>query len=563
MMRIKNKNWTPKFIALAIVCLLVGVGGFNFAFAEDNPPSSITCATYFTYIGCPNCAQVDPIVLTEWTKKYPNLVIVEYMWEGGNWQDPNSQFFGDFAQEYKTQAAVPQLVFDKKNIRLGRADVPQGEKNIKTLSSNPCPLINKNIFWENLNLNELKAKPKIWANGRILIKKKDVWLFQWNGKTLSKNLIGKKDIDNELAKNLLFSHNISKIIQGRKFEIVKPEKAKLSGIAFPDSEVIPYAQFENAIKIKISENPAEPNPIQVSQSIAQSESQIEQPAEEEIELPFIGKIKTEQFSLPALTLFLGLADGFNPCAFFILTFLLAALIGLAGTRKKILLVGGIFILFSALFYFLFMSVLLNVFKLGQEIIILTLIAGFVAIFAGAINIKDYFFFQKGISLTLPKTQKLKFMEKVKNLSLAKSTWSLILGTMVIAGTINIYELLCTFGFPIIYLRILTFRDLTSLQYYSYLIFYNLIYITPLMVIVLIFAITLGKKTFSQIWVRRLKLVSGFMILFLGLILVLKPKLLESIFTAFAVLVGAIIISGLIILIYSFWKRKYETNKLMK
>jgi len=196
---------------------------------------------------------------------------------------------------------------------------------------------------------------------------------------------------------------------------------------------------------------------------------------------------------------------------------LAALIGLAGARKKILLVGGVFIFFSALFYFLFMSVLLNVFQLGGKVAILTIIAGLIAVFAGLVNIKDYFYFQKGISLTLPKGHKERFLAKVKNLSLAKSTMALVSATAIIAATVNVYELLCTFGFPMVYTRILTLRELSSFKYYLYLIFYNLVYILPLGGIVLIFAVTLGRKTFSQLWVRRLKLVSGFMILFINLV----------------------------------------------
>ena len=68
------------------------------------------CAFYFTFIGCPNCAHTDPIVLNQWTKKYPNLIIVEYAWESGDWKNPNSKFFGDYTKAYKTPAAVPQLV---------------------------------------------------------------------------------------------------------------------------------------------------------------------------------------------------------------------------------------------------------------------------------------------------------------------------------------------------------------------------------------------------------------------------------------------------------------------
>jgi hypothetical protein len=186
---------------------------------------------------------------------------------------------------------------------------------------------------------------------------------------------------------------------------------------------------------------------------------------------------------------------------------------------------------------------------------LTFIAGIIALLAGIINIKDYFAFQKGISLTLPKGHKAKFMEKVKNLSLAKSTFALIITTVIIAATVNLYELLCTVGFPMVYVRILTLRELPRLQYYLYLIFYNLVYIIPLAIIVLVFAATLGKKSFGQIWVRRLKLISGFMILFLGAILIVRPALLESITTAFLILILAILIGSTIILIWQKLKKE--------
>ena len=550
-----RRGWISKVLVFIALYFLISVDGFGLAFSENNPADSIICAVYFTYIGCPNCAVTDPIVLLNWTKRYPNLVIIEYGWRGGDWQDPNSQFFGEFAQAYNTLAAVPQLIFSKSKIRLGRLDVPKGERDIKSLSSNPCPLIDKSVSFKNLDLNKLPAKPKIWANGRVLIKlSENEWVFQWNGEEPPKT-IGKEKISQKELKELLFAENISEKLRNKTFKIVEPQRVLFSGSAFPpEYGFVPYAEFENAIKINLSEE------LEVSEEEEQ-EQEIIQPSEEEIiELPIIGKIKAEEYSLPLLTFLIALADGFNPCAFFVLTFLLAALVGLAGARRKIILVGGIFVFFSALFYFLFMSILLNVFQLGKEIAILTLIAGAIAVFAGIVNIKDYFFFQKGISLTLPKSRKKKFFALVKRLSLAKSTWALATCTAIIAATVNIYELLCTFGFPMVYVRLLTLRNLSFFEYYLYLAFYNLIYVLPLIIIVSIFAITLGKKTLSKVWVRRLKLISGFMILFLGLILIANPKLLESALTAFAILFAAIIVSGMVMLFDYFYKKLKRKKK---
>ncbi|MEA3344225.1 MAG: hypothetical protein U9Q16_00895 [Patescibacteria group bacterium] len=510
----------------------------DFSEAEDNK----FCSVYFTFIGCPNCAYTDPEVLLQWTEKYPNFVVIEYTWEYGDWQNPNSVFFGKYSQEHKVQSSVPQIAVNKNNIRLGKIEVPKVEEDIKSARANPCLLLEGLAYFEDINLNKLSANPKIWANKRILIREdKDDWIFQWNGDPLSIDIKGNKGIDDKLAKKLLFEKDISEIIKGRNFEIVNPEKAMFSGSAFPENpDLIAYANFENAIRITISENSADPNFI--------DEDQFKEETDEIINLPFVGNIEIKKLSLPVFTFLIALADGFNPCAFFILTFLLASLFGLTGARKKIILVGGIFIFFSALFYFLFMALLFNVFQLGRGMIILTLIAGIVAIITGLINIKDYFFFQKGVSLTLTKTGKLKFFEKVKKLSLAKSNLALIGTATIIAGTVNLYELLCTFGFPMIYSGALVRQELPALQYYLYLGLYNIVYIIPLTIIVLIFALTLGRKNFSKIWVRRLKLVSGVMILSLGAILIFKPSLLENISAVFTTLFLAVIVSTIVIFI---------------
>jgi len=267
--------------------------------------------------------------------------------------------------------------------------------------------------------------------------------------------------------------------------------------------------------------------------------------EDIIELPLFGKVDAKKMSLPALTGMIAAADAFNPCAFFILTFLLSAMLYVK-SRKRILIVGGIFVFFSGLIYFLFMCAWLNIFLFAGEIMLLTMVAGIIALIAGIINIKDFFFFKRGISLTLPTSKKLKFFERVKGLIKAKSIVALAIGTVILAVTVNMYELLCTVGFPMIYTRVLSLHNLPTFQYYLYLIFYDIVYVIPLTIIVVIFAITLGSRKFTVEGVRNLKLVSGLMILFLGLILLLQPSMLENVFVSFGVVIAAIVISGLII-----------------
>ncbi|MBD3260727.1 MAG: hypothetical protein GF334_03485, partial [Candidatus Altiarchaeales archaeon] len=171
--------------------------------------------------------------------------------------------------------------------------------------------------------------------------------------------------------------------------------------------------------------------------------------ETQIQIPVLGEIDAKNMSLPLFTLILGGLDGFNPCAFFVLFFLLSLLIH-AKSRKRMLLIGSIFVFFSALIYFLFMSAWLNLFLYIGEIKAITTIAGGIALVIAAINIKDYFWFKKGVSLSIPDSAKPGLYKRMRSLVKATHLPSMIFGTIILAIAANTYELLCTAGFPMIY-----------------------------------------------------------------------------------------------------------------
>ncbi len=267
-----------------------------------------------------------------------------------------------------------------------------------------------------------------------------------------------------------------------------------------------------------------------------------------VTLPFFGRVDPSKVSLPLFTVLLGGFDAFNPCAFFVLLILLSLLVR-TGSRKRMLLVGGIFVFISGFIYFLFMAAWLNLFLLMGRLKMITSVAGAIAVIIAAINIKDFFFFRKGISLTIPEQAKPKLFERMRNLIHKGPLPSLILATITLGVIANIYELFCTPGFPLIYTRVLTLEKLSLLQYYLFLILYNVIYVMPLMAIVITLSFTLGQKKLTEWQGQVLKLISGLMMLFLGLILIIKPAILENIFVAASLLVLAILTGIIIIFIY--------------
>lgn len=261
-------------------------------------------------------------------------------------------------------------------------------------------------------------------------------------------------------------------------------------------------------------------------------------------------IDISELSLPVLTVTLAFLDSFNPCSFFILLFLLNLLLYVQ-SRKRMLLIGCIFIFFSGFIYFLLMLSLTSVILIVNQQLLILLIAGAVALILGTFNIKDFFFFKKGPSAGIPEDKKPKLFEQMRKIVRTSYLPSMVIATVVLAIFANTYELLCTLGFPTVYIAELTSNNLSPLQYYSYLFFYNLIYVIPLIVILLVFVVKLGGKKLTEWQGRVLKLISGVMMFSLGIVLLIKPDLLENALAAMGILVLSVAISMAISFV---WKK---------
>lgn len=268
---------------------------------------------------------------------------------------------------------------------------------------------------------------------------------------------------------------------------------------------------------------------------------------ETISVPLLGQISVASLSLPALTFLIAGVDSINPCAIFVLMFLLSLMVH-AQSRSRMLLIGIVFVLFSGLIYFVFMSAWLNIFLLVGELRIITLVAGLVAIVIALINIKDFFWYKQGVSLSIPESAKPGLYARTRNLVQAGSLGAMLASTALLAIAANSYELLCTAGFPMVYTRILTMAELPTLTYYTYLAAYNIIYVIPLLTIVVLFTVFLGSRKLGEQEGRALKLVSGLMMLMLGLVLVFAPEELSNMAVSVGLILAALVLAVTIIFI---------------
>lgn len=232
-------------------------------------------------------------------------------------------------------------------------------------------------------------------------------------------------------------------------------------------------------------------------------------------------ISLEEVGLPLFTLAMGLLDGFNPCSIWVLILMISMLAPMQN-RMRMFAVAGVFVAVEGVAYFVFMAAWLNLFLLIGLSRLSEMIIAVIAIVAGAINLKDFWAYGRGISLSIPQSAKPGIYNQIRKILQAESLLAAMIGAMVLAILVQIVELLCTSGFPALYTRILTLRQLDSLSYYGYLLLYNLAYMFDDFIILGIGVVTLSQQRLQEKQGRRLKFISGLVMLGLGVYLLIMP-----------------------------------------
>jgi len=246
---------------------------------------------------------------------------------------------------------------------------------------------------------------------------------------------------------------------------------------------------------------------------------------ETVLLPLFGAIRPADFSLPALAVLLGLADGFNPCAMWALVYLLSLLVSLRDRRKIWLLVGS-FVLASGVLYFLFMTAWLNAFLLLGYLRPLTLAIGAGALVIGAMDLRA-FILTRGAPVCAVGSPGLKkrTMGRMEQLVAAPLSLASFLGIVVLAFTVNAIEFVCSAGLPAIFTHTLSLRQLSPPQYYGYILLYDFFFMLDDLLIFSLAALTL-RTTMAGGYARYGKLVGGLVLIGLGLIMLLAPETLR-------------------------------------
>lgn len=258
-------------------------------------------------------------------------------------------------------------------------------------------------------------------------------------------------------------------------------------------------------------------------SVVQNRIDIKQRLKE-FEIPFIGKADLSNMSIAFLAVVLGLIDGFNPCAMWVLVYLISIAMEL-GNRKKMIIIVGTFIVSGALFYFLYLTTWLNAFLfLGYSRLIMISV-GVIAIGSGTLSVKEFVETKGRIECTVENPEeKKRTMSNIDSIFSAPFMLSSIIAIIMLAFAINAFEFVCSFAIPVVFTQALALNNLPFLEHYFYILVYDFFYMLDDIVV---FGITIFilSNNIGQKYAGYSKIIGGVLLLVIGLLLLFAPDLL--------------------------------------
>lgn len=240
------------------------------------------------------------------------------------------------------------------------------------------------------------------------------------------------------------------------------------------------------------------------------------------DIPVLGKVDMKTVSISLVAVVLGFIDGFNPCAMWILLLLINMCI-MAKDKKKMKIIGLTFVLVSGLIYFLSMLGIGIILDLTTVIYIRTIIAC-LAIILGIYNLHVYIKTRKDTGChVVDKDKRKTIITKINKILENNSLVLMILGTGLLAVSVNLIELACSLGFPTIFLEILSLNNIHGLSKILYLLIYILFYIIDDLVVLILSIKVFEAKGISTKYNKYVNLIGGILMLLMGVLLIFKPE----------------------------------------
>lgn len=242
-------------------------------------------------------------------------------------------------------------------------------------------------------------------------------------------------------------------------------------------------------------------------------------------IPIIGEVNAKNVSLPIIAIVIGFVDGFNPCAMWVLIFLISMLMGMKN-KKRMWILGLTFLVTSALVYVLFMFAWLNIAVSLIEVMWIRYLISIVALVGAFINLKSFY---KSVTKkdngceVVNDTKRKRIMKYIKKFTAEKHFILALLGVIGLALAVNLIELACSAGLPLMFTQILALNNLNTIQTIIYVALYILFFLIDDIVVFIVAMFTLQLTGISTKYTKYSHLIGGIIMLLIGLLMIFKPS----------------------------------------
>lgn len=245
-----------------------------------------------------------------------------------------------------------------------------------------------------------------------------------------------------------------------------------------------------------------------------------------IDVPFVGRVDVGDRSLVLATLLIGFVDGVNPCSLWVLSMLLALVLH-SGSRRRVLLVGGLFLLITSVLYGLYMVGFYSVLDVAGEAVWLRITVVVVAGGLGLLHLKEYVT-NRGLSVTIPDAHKPGLYRRMRSLASADRSLPAVLGsTALLAIAVSLLETPCTAGLPLLWTNLLTARGVDGLGAVVLFLLYLSVFLLDELIVFGLAVFTMRAMKVQEHHGRALQLISGTLMVTLALTMLVAPAVLES------------------------------------
>jgi cytochrome c biogenesis protein CcdA/glutaredoxin len=268
-----------------------------------------------------------------------------------------------------------------------------------------------------------------------------------------------------------------------------------------------------------------------------------------ISLPWLGTVDLEKQSLWISTALISIVDGFNPCSLWVLSILIALSLR-TGSRRRTFVIGMLYITVTAAVYMLFIVGLFTVLTFASVLGWIRATVAVLALFFAVTNIKDYFWYREGFSLTIADESKPGIYRRMRRvIDAGDSPWALITATVALGAGVSLVEFACTAGFPVIWTNLVASQDVAPATFALLLLLYMLIYQIDEIAIFSTAVLTLRASRLDEKHGRTLKLVGGMLMLALALVMLIDPSLMSAVGPSILVFCAALAATGIVLLVH--------------